>query len=243
MQMVLRIWENGEMIYINRFIKWLKYNSEKILLGIMLIIFTFSFFSDTNGNPPFAFMKWKVVNKNDFIYTLFGIQASMATIGITLVSVVAGFINESIYGISVLKYISDLKPKIFKFKVVATAGIISVFLNYVFIAFDLTNMSISLFILTVLAIIIMSQNTFIALFDKSNLKFEVENYIITNINIELLNSLQDEIILSSENGKIYIVSDDFELLEKIFSNAINNYEMNKESGITQDELIINIQKS
>lgn len=243
MQMVLRLWENGEMIYINRFIKWLKYNSEKILLGIMLIIFTFSFFSDANGNPPFAFMKWKVVNKNDFIYTLFGIQASMATIGITLVSVVAGFINESIYGISVLKYIADLKPKIFKFKVVATAGIVSVFLNYVFIAYDLTNMSISLFILTVLAIIIMSQNTFIALFDKSNLKFEIENYIITNINIELLNSLQDEIILSSENGKIYIVADDFELLEKIFSNAINNYEMNKESGITQDELIINIQKS
>ena len=55
--------------------------------------------------------------------------------------------------------------------------------------------------------------------------------------------MQDEIILSSENGKIYIIADDLELLKKIFSNAINNYEMHKENEVKNEELITNTEKS
>ena len=63
---------------------------------------------------------------------LFAVQATVSTLSIAVVSILSGLISVSYYGLSVTRYVSDLKPCIFKFKRVIVLGLLISFINYLY---------------------------------------------------------------------------------------------------------------
>ena len=86
----------------------------------------------------------------DLLFTLFGIQATIATLSISIIAIITGFQSKSVCGVSVTHYVTSLKPCIFKHKVLIISDLEITVINDSIVAFQIYNISLSLFTVSVI---------------------------------------------------------------------------------------------
>ena len=99
----------------------MKLKTKSLLFEIVVIsgiigMITCSILADCSIVKIPQFFIMNVHNQEELMFNLFATQATVATISIAIVSLVSGVVSDSIYGISVTRYISQLMPRLFKHK-------------------------------------------------------------------------------------------------------------------------------
>ena len=89
-----------------------------ILLGLFIIIVLSGVLFDSclNGYLPNIILINNELRKDLSLY-VFSAQVSISTLGIALIAILAGVFKEKIYGINVLRYLTNDKPLVFKHKI------------------------------------------------------------------------------------------------------------------------------
>ena len=143
----------------NRWIKINRKTMEIIILGISILLFVIALLCDISFLSVFKFLTLKFSNKDDLLLALFGVQASVSTISIAIVTLIAGVFSESAYGVSFSKFIFNIKPWIFKHNRLIIGGLLITVANYFFIAFNYYNVSLVMFLLSIIISIVLVKDT------------------------------------------------------------------------------------
>ena len=104
---------------------------ELLIIFSAALLYAVAMLADFSVMLPPDFLILKYETPADLLLTLFSVQASISTISIAVVSIITGVTNETIYGVSVSKYITSIKPKIFKHKFLIIASLVWIFGNYI----------------------------------------------------------------------------------------------------------------
>lgn len=78
----------------------------------------------------------------NLIINLFTIQATIATLSISIIAIITGFQSKSVCGITITHYVTTLKPCILKHKILMIADLIITAINYFVVAYSGSNISI-----------------------------------------------------------------------------------------------------
>ncbi len=159
-------------------------------------------------------------SSRELFYTLFSVQATFSVLSISIIAIITGYQHESIYGISVTSYITSLKPKIFKHRNLMIFDLIITALNYVFVSFELYNLSIFIFLVSIFISCVLINDTSI-IFKKSGVVTqEIHDYIIENYSLEYLTDLENTINNSAEDNNTTFEAN-LRILMDIFECEIN----------------------
>ncbi|MBE6899726.1 MAG: hypothetical protein E7479_03555 [Ruminococcaceae bacterium] len=235
---------------------------EIIILGISILLFVIALLCDISFLSVFKFLTLKFSNKDDLLLALFGVQASVSTISIAIVTLIAGVFSESAYGVSFSKFIFNIKPWIFKHNRLIIGGLLITVANYFFIAFNYYNVSLVMFLLSIIISIVLVKDTCVIFLGKKELKkqikefiennytdknlLEIENYLLKNggidnfsifeENIELIKAIYTQEISKIKNG---VKSSKIEQIENIFVNIFTSV-LKKENPKLLNYILINI---
>ena len=175
----------------------------------------------------------------DLLFTLFGIQATIATLSISIIAIITGFQSKSVCGVSVTHYVTSLKPCIFKHKVLMIADLVITVINYFIVAFELYNISISLFTVSVIiSCILIIDTSFV--FKKSSVIYqEIGDFLLENYTIDSLHDLElsiNEHISSEHSSELEI---ELEFINKLFESELGKLVISQDSINYLEKILVN----
>lgn len=179
--------------------------------------------------PP-EFLILKHESPADLLLTLFSVQASISTISIAVVSIITGATNETIYGVSVTKYITSVKPRIFKHKTLVIVSLAWIFLNYIFVSYNLFNCAIVSLLVSIVITIILVNNVAVIFRGKDYVRKEILQYIKDHYDEGLINDLNGETIDAIETGASLILKRNYEAYKAILEKEIEKLSNQKDSS-------------
>ena len=97
----------------------------------------------------------KISSIEDFLFTIFSVQASIATVSIAVISIITGFANECYLGVSISEFITTIKPCILTHKRLIVISLLLVICSYIAVAFKWINLCISLFFISIIITILL----------------------------------------------------------------------------------------
>ena len=202
---------------------------EITLILIFVAIIVMSFLSDFSVIPIPSFASLNLSGIEELFVSLFTVQASVATVSIAIVSIITGLVSESILGISVSGFITNRKPVVLKHNRLIIANLIVTALNYVSVAMAFFNVCIALFIISIVITILLVDEVYIIFLGKNRIRKEIHEFVFENYDAEILNDLNNELLSAIEIGNSLTITEDFEIIKKIFkAEAIkSNYKSNE----------------
>lgn len=206
---------------------------EILISAVVLTVITISFLSDVSIILIPDFLNLTFQNREDLFLTLFSVQASVSTISIAIVSIIAGVLNDTIYGISVSQYVTSLRFRIFKHKTLIIASLILVLLNYLCVSYTLFNCSISLFAVSIAINILLVHNVCAIFMGKESIKFSILNYLAHNYNERFIMNLTTETMDAIDSGVSLIVKRNYEAYKAIFTAETENSDYQETKIINQ----------
>ncbi len=171
-------------------------------------------------------------NSEDLFLTLFSVQASVSTVGIAIVTIIAGFTNDYIYGVSLSGFITTLKPVFLKHNVLIISNLIIVFINYFCVSYSLFNTSIALFTISIVITIILMKKAFVIFLGKERIKKEIYEYVLNNYSKSIIADLGRELIKAIEIGDSLVIKEDYLVIKSILQKEVEST-LYKESEITK----------
>ncbi|MCC5910218.1 MAG: APC family permease [Clostridiaceae bacterium] len=202
---------------------------EKLILTSISAILVFGILSDlliVNIVPNFLISQ--VENFSEFTVVIYQIQATITTLSIALIALMSGVSNDTVYGVSIAHYIMQMKPIILKHKNIITFLLSLILLNYFFISFGLYNSLVSIFIVTIVLIIFMSNEIFRVFQGREQVKKEISNHIKNNhSDTKLLEILFGDILTSIDRDEVLKFKENMNLLIVIFRNSIGLFNKDK----------------
>lgn len=158
-------------------------------------------------------------DNEDLFINLFTIQATVSTLSIAVVALITGFFSENIYGISVIGYITSIRPWAFKHKNLILFDLIIIAVNYYLVSMKYYNISIVIFIMSIAISCILVKDISVIFKGKNNLNNEIHDYILANYK-KYIPQLHKEILTNAESGNITLLYSDLDLLVDIFDAEI-----------------------
>lgn len=210
---------------------------ELLLTFVVALLYACSLLIDSSVISPPDFLVLTYEGKSDLLLTLFSVQASISTIGIAVVSIITGVASETIYGVSVSKYITSIKPKIFKHKTLIIASLVWIFLNYVFVSYNMFNCTIVSLGVSIGITIILVNNVAVIFKGHNYVKNEIIYYVKSNYNEELIYNLNNETIDAIEIGASLILKRNYQAYKAILELEIEKSSAHK--VVVQESPIIN----
>lgn len=202
-----------------KLIKKMTHKQKEIITIIFMSIILFaSIFLDISGFQPLSFLAAK--NDNVFL-ELFAVQATVSTLSIAIVSILSGLISVSYYGISVTRYVSDLKPCIFKFKRVIVLGLLISFINYFFTAWELYNLEVYSFFLSMCSTVYLILEVYIIYSGKDRIKREIYEYYLNNYKDIGIKHLEESLLRCEQTGEYTNLEDGLKLLKEVYEREID----------------------
>ena len=151
---------------------------EFIILGIAVLIVFASILSDFYVvNIPDIFIL-RFNDKEGLFSTLFGIQATISALSISIIAIITGVISESYYGISITRYITELRSKLFKQKHLIAFSLVLMFINYICVAYSLFNTSIALFLTSIVVTLILIKQIYVVFQGKEQMKKDLFDKVL-----------------------------------------------------------------
>ena len=180
-----------------------------ISLFIAIII---ALLADSSVIAPPSFLLHKFHDSDSLLLTLFSVQASVSTLGIALISIIAGNTDKSIYGISTTRYITKIKPIYLTHNRLILFCLSLIIANYVSMSLGFFNLSVALFIISVVATMLLSSEIFVIFLGENQLNKDIRHYILENYSISILNDLNDEMLNAVETGNSLAIGRDCDVL-------------------------------
>lgn len=208
---------------------------ELLFVFLTAILYSISILSDFSIVSPPDFLILRYNAPADLLLTLFSVQASISTISIAVVSIITGATNETIYGVSVTQFITSIKPRIFKHKTLIIASLAWIFLNYIFVSYELFNCAIVSLLVSIAITIVLVSNVAVIFRGKNYVKKEIIHYIRNYYSEDIINDLNGETIDAIETSASLVLKRNYEaykaILEKEIEKITNQKEVSKESSI------------
>ncbi|KJU71145.1 hypothetical protein [Clostridium baratii] len=184
--------------------------------------------------------KWILIDssmKDDLKLSVFSAQVSISTLGIALVAILGGLFKEEIYGVNVLRYLTNDKPLIFKHKINIIVQLALIFISYICVSFDNYNMLISIFSISIMITIIMVIDIFNVFKGNEYLRNEIYNYILrifnknklhkNNLHQSTIVGLKNDTLINIENNNTSMLKENLDLFNKILETITNYNEEDK----------------
>ena len=174
---------------------------EIITIIILIAIVVLSFLADLSFYNILDYFVLRIKNTEDLLFSLFAVQATVTTMSIAIIALVSGIVSDNIFGISVTRYVLQLKPRLFKHKRLIIFGLIITFFNYFVVSYNLFNTSIAIFLLSIAISIILVKDIFLVFLGRNEIKRQMETYILENYERIGVENFQTALL---ENDNIYI---------------------------------------
>ena len=211
---------------------------EFITIVLLLLIVGISLLADYSILHIPNFFMLSIKDVENLFFTLFTVQASVSTVSIAIVSIINGLVNEYVLGISISRFIMNLKPKLLKHNRLIVANLIICILNYFCLSLCLFNVCIALFVTSVIITILMVKEIYIIFMGKNFVRKEICEYVYENYDLEILNDLNTELTTAIETGNSLIIQDDFNAIKTIFECEAKKSNYQKTKIIEQLSTII-----
>lgn len=190
-----------------------------IIIGIISII-TGSILSDFSVIKIPDFIIMKVHNQEELMFNLFTTQATVATISIAIIALISGVVSESIYGIPLTQFISQTKPRFLKHKRLIIFSLIITPFNYFAVSYNLINLSIAFFIISIVISIILVKDTFLIFLGRKELKKQIKTYIVENYKKIGLDNFKTSLLDNDEVSRYTVLKDVLSIMKIIFEREI-----------------------
>ena len=211
------------MKFIKKFKKFKGKNFEIIVVISFLLLFITALIADNKVIylPKFILINVADDKIQDLINTVFSVQATVATVSIAILALLSNIVKESIYGLSVSRYITNDKHYVFKHNHIILMGLILVLLSYCFTAMQFYNAVIFLFFITIFGVIKMARDIFIIFSGDGNLKDDIRVYVIEHYrNLRYLENLKYDVQDTIYENDTRKLKDNFLLIEEIMRKEI-----------------------
>lgn len=217
----------------------IKSKTAKLFLEILIIIFILivvaaSVLADLSFiKIPDVFIL-RIKNVEDLLFSLFTTQATVATISIAIIALASGVVSENILGISITRYISQLRPRVFKHQRLIIFSLIITFINYFVVSYNLFNTAIAIFLLSIIVSIILVKDMFIIFLGRKEIEHQIEIYIIENYNIVGVENFRVSLLESENASNVTHLKENLEVIQKIFEKEINLQSDNNKSQLLME---------
>ncbi|GAA0237052.1 hypothetical protein [Metaclostridioides mangenotii] len=212
-----------------------KFNKSKLfriiayIILISLLVICLIIESNIFNLPSFILINNQY--KRDIMYSIFTAQVSISTLGIALIAILSGVLKDTIYGVNIIRYITNDTPVLFKHKNCIILEFILILISYILLALDYYNLLIYVFFISIIIIMSMAIDILKSLYVNDQLKYEIYNYI-KNIFSEksarkyykeqFLKGLKDETLINIEKNNTYLIKENISFFEEIFEITIKN---------------------
>lgn len=219
----------------------IKSKTSKLFWEILIILFISitiiaSILADFSLIKIPNFFALRISNKEDLMFNLFTTQATLATISIAIIALSSGVVSESILGISITRYISQLRPRVFKHQRLIILSLVISFINYFAVSCNLFNTSIAIFLLSVIISVILVKDLFLIFLGRREIKQQIEFYIIENYSMIGVDNFKISLLESDNITNIAYLRENLDVIKKIFEKEII-----LQSGTNKSQLLMEIE--
>ena len=219
----------------------IKSKTSKLFWEILIILFISitiiaSILADFSLIKIPNFFALRISNKEDLMFNLFTTQATLATISIAIIALASGVVSESILGISITRYISQLRPRVFKHQRLIILSLVISFINYFAVSYNLFNTSIAIFLLSVIISVILVKDLFLIFLGRREIKQQIESYIVENYSMIGVDNFKISLLESDNITNIAYLRENLDVIKKIFEKEII-----LQSGTNKSQLLMEIE--
>ena len=212
---------------------------EIITIIILIAIVALSFLADLSFYNISDYFLLRIKNTEDLLFSLFAVQATVTTMSIAIIALVSGIVSDNIFGISITRYVLQLKPRLFKHKRLIIFSLIITFLNYFVVSYNLFNTSIAIFLLSIAISIILVKDIFLVFLGRKEIKRQMETYILENYEKIGIDNFQTSLLENDNIYKTTYLKENLQVVQKIFEKESNSSSVdNKSELLTEIETII-----
>lgn len=211
---------------------------ELIIIIVLLIMVAISLLADYSILHIPNFFVLSIKDAENLFFTLFTVQASVSTVSIAIVSIINGLVNEYVLGISISRFIMNLKPSLLKHNRLIVANLVICILNYFCLSYCLFNACIALFVASIIITIIMVKEIYIIFMGKNFVRKEICEYVYEYYDLEILEDLNTELTAAIETGNSLVIQADFNAIKTIFEREAKKSNYQKTEIIEQLSTII-----
>lgn len=169
---------------------------------------------------------------SSIVKDLFGIQASISTLGIALIALLTESIKEKIYGIRIGHFVMTNHYKLLTHESIIIFEILILIVNYVFLTLEFLNGSVALFVVSLLLVMYLTRDILKLFVRKEEIYSDLRTHIVEEIKagtkeeVEIiLKSLNDNLIELAYEHKILELKENLEIYTQI--SQISNQERNR----------------
>lgn len=148
---------------------------------------------------------------SSIVKDLFGIQASISTLGIALIALLTESIKEKRYGIRIGHFVMTNHHKLLTHESIIIFEILILIVNYVFLTLEFLNGSVALFIVSLLLVIILTRDILKLFVRKEEIYSEIRTHIVEEIKEGTLE--EADVILKSLNDNLIELAYEHKVLE------------------------------
>lgn len=213
---------------------------EILIISLIAVFFIISLLFDSFHFQPFS---WLISKDVTFFKELFTVQATISTLSIAIVSILSGFITVSYYGVSVAKYISEIKPFILKHKYVIIFGLVLTFLNYFFTALSLYNLSVFCFWLSICSAIYLSRDIYFIYLGKDTIREDIFKYYSEQSQKLGMGHLKQSLLKDEASDNYTTFEEEIKLFKEIYTRALKSPDVNlEEMDLILCDVFLKLQK-
>lgn len=207
-----------------------QFKKELIILLTILILLVFSIVKTIIPTIFLPYINIKLTGSNlqSLFLELFSIQATIATLSVSIIAIITGNQKADVNGISFMRYISILKPNILKHPVLMIVDLIITGVNYLFVSFELYNLSLFVFILSVTISCLLICDTCLIYKRPADLEEEINEYIMNNYDEDTINDISTSLERNCAKGNTLNTISNLEILTKIIGRELQNENTNLE---------------
>lgn len=154
-------------------------NQEKIYLAASILLLLIGVLCDYLVCQGFVIKTTK--HLPTISVTLIQVQACLSTLIIAIIALLSGFITKSYLGIPICKYYLDIKPSIFKFKIVLLLEFLFISLSFLGQIFELYNFVICIFFAVAFVILAFIFQIYGIFGGKNTTAEEIKTYFLNRI--------------------------------------------------------------
>lgn len=209
---------------------------------ILFVLFILAILADFSIIQPPHFILINTSERQNLLFTLFTVQASISIASIAIPSIISGLYDKTVFGVSLTLYVTTLRKKIFSHRVLIIISIASILLNYFIIAKDFYNISIFLFFLNLVISMVLVTDSYFSLNGKYNIENEIKTYIKNNYRKELLTDLGKYISDMLVTKNMLEIKSNIDFMLELFQSLLDNKKATDKQKICDDfsEVLSNV---
>lgn len=204
--------------------KWARIFSELAMILPCSLLSIIAVFADSGiVSPPDAWIM-KMTGTEDLLLSLFSVQASIATVGIAIVSIITGVTSESYLGISFSEYVTSIKPVILKHKFLLIASLVLIVANYIATSFLLVNLCVAILVVSVAIAIRLVADVYIIFRGTTNLRSDIRDHVINNYDTRRIADIKNELVNAIEVDSTLTIEYTCSVLKDIFALEVEKHD-------------------